>query len=120
MLGRNMLGDQGCIGGAVDEGPVHPEQRDGVLCVWDPVSGRICAEVSAQQVAFIRVLETNGLRVTRTRPPPAHFLEDPPEFRQGLTSRPEAAPWANGIGLTSARCPAGRPEDGGQGGSAAA
>lgn len=47
---------------------LYPEGRDGVLWVWDPASGQICAEVRAEQISVIRVLEMNGLKVTRTPP----------------------------------------------------
>ena len=52
------------------ERPLRPEARDGVLWVWDPDSGQVCAEVRAEQVAVIRALERNGLRVSATPPRP--------------------------------------------------
>lgn len=52
------------------ERSLRPEARDGVLWVWDPGSGQVCAEVRAEQVCIIRALEMNGLRVTATPPRP--------------------------------------------------
>jgi hypothetical protein len=62
------------------EKPLHAEHREGVLWVWDPGCGQVCAEVRAEQVAVIRALEMNGLRVTRTSPRPVRL----PETLSGL------------------------------------